>query len=48
MKDGQPALEGFAQSADQVLTRRVANSPPERNEAQWLSGWRKRVGTYRN
>jgi hypothetical protein len=29
-----------------VLTRRVANSPVERNEKRWLSGWRNRVLTY--
>lgn len=47
-KPGQPALGEFAASADSVLTRRVANSPAERDEAQWLSGWRKRVATYRD
>ncbi|HEY5707660.1 MAG TPA: hypothetical protein VIS96_19030 [Terrimicrobiaceae bacterium] len=41
-----PALPGFARAADQVLTRRVANSPPARNEAKWLPGWRNRLGTY--
>jgi len=42
---GNP-LSGFAQAADQVLTRRVKNSPPARNEAQWLPGWRNRLKTY--
>lgn len=42
---GDP-LTGFAHAADQILTRRVKNSPPQRNEAQWLPGWRNRLGTY--
>jgi len=41
-----PPLPGFAKAADQVLTRRVANSPPARNEAKWLPGWRNRLETY--
>jgi hypothetical protein len=44
---GQAALDEFSQAADQVLTRRVQNSPPARNEASWLSAWRRRVATYR-
>ena len=43
-----PALPAFAAAADQVLTRRVKNSPPARNEAKWLPGWRNRLNTYRN
>jgi hypothetical protein len=43
---GGPALAEFSKAADRVLTRRVANSPPERNEAKWLPGWRNRVRTY--
>ena len=39
-------LSGFAKAADQVLTRRVSNSPPARNEAKWLPGWRNRLETY--
>lgn len=46
MPAGGPALPGFAAAADQVLTRRVKNSPPERKEARWLPGWRNRVKTY--
>jgi hypothetical protein len=30
-----------------VLRERVKNSPPERNEKRWLTGWLKRVATYR-
>jgi hypothetical protein len=43
---GRPALDEFARCADHVLTRRVRNSPPERNEARWLPGWRQRLRTY--
>lgn len=42
-----PALPAFAKAADTVLTRRVENSPPARNEAKWLPGWRNRLKTYR-
>jgi hypothetical protein len=45
MGDG-PALPAFAKAANAVLTRRVKNSPPARNEAKWLPGWRNRVATY--
>jgi hypothetical protein len=41
-----PALPAFARAADQMLTRRVKNSPSDRNEAQWLPGWRNRLATY--
>jgi hypothetical protein len=40
------ALPEFAKAADTVLTRRVKNSPPARNEAKWLPGWRNRLSTY--
>ena len=40
------ALSEFAKAADTVLTRRVKNSPPARNEAKWLPGWRNRLATY--
>ena len=43
---GQPSVEAFAASADAALTRRVANSPPARDENRWLPGWRKRLLTY--
>jgi len=38
---------GFAESARQVLSRRVANSPPERGEKRWLSGWHNRCDGYK-
>jgi len=40
------AVEDFARAAREVLQRRVENSPPERGEARWLSGWLRRVNTY--
>ena len=46
MKPTGPALPAFARSADEILTLRVKNSPPERNEAKWLPGWRNRLKTY--
>jgi hypothetical protein len=45
MGDG-PALSEFSRAANRVLTRRVANSPPERGEERWLQGWRNRIRTY--
>lgn len=47
MGDGPPMQE-FSKAADRVLTRRVANSPKDRNEAKWLPGWRNRVRTYQS
>jgi len=46
MSDKGDPLEAFAKAADTVLTRRVKNSPPARNEARWLPGWRNRLATY--
>ncbi len=36
-----------AGAAEEVLTRRIANSSPARGEAKWLPGWRNRLNTYR-
>ncbi|MFL6541385.1 MAG: hypothetical protein ACJ8HU_11540 [Chthoniobacterales bacterium] len=44
--NGPAAAREFARSARAVLTLRVKNSPPERNESRWLSGWLQRVDTY--
>jgi hypothetical protein len=44
--DGASAASEFSRSAAAVLKRRVQNSPPERNEAHWLSGWLNRVHSY--
>ncbi len=47
MKDsGAGAPREFAASAQEVLTRRVRNSPPARNEMRWLPGWKNRVAAY--
>ncbi|MEM7007725.1 MAG: hypothetical protein AAF462_01155 [Thermodesulfobacteriota bacterium] len=45
-QEGLPALEEFAQGAQRVLLRRVANSPPERGEKRWIPGWKNRIKTY--
>lgn len=45
-EDGPAAARAFSESARQVLTRRVKNSPPARKEARWLSGWLTRVNSY--
>ncbi|QLH43965.1 MAG: hypothetical protein HWD59_02145 [Coxiellaceae bacterium] len=39
-------LQAFAWAADQVLTQRVVNNTTERDESQWLAGWRNRLRTY--
>lgn len=36
----------FVNSAKKMLEQRVKNSPPERNENQWLKGWFNRLDTY--
>lgn len=46
MPSSGPALPAFARAADEKLTLRVKNSPPARNEAKWLPGWRNRLKTY--
>jgi len=46
MDSGGAALPAFVSAADAVLTRRVKNAPPARNEGQWLPGWRNRLKTY--
>jgi hypothetical protein len=40
------AVDEFARTARSVLTRRVQNSPTERHESRWLSGWIRRVNSY--
>lgn len=42
----QSPLQQFVTSAQEMLTLRVQNSPPERNEKKWLPGWHKRVESY--
>jgi hypothetical protein len=43
---GKEALQEFVTSAKTVLTERVHNAPPSRNEGQWLKGWHNRMDTY--
>jgi hypothetical protein len=43
---GPEAVKNFAESAKKVLTTRVRNSPPARNESRWLPGWLNRINTY--
>jgi hypothetical protein len=45
-ENGAAATREFSNSAAAILRRRVQNSPPERHEARWLSGWLNRVRTY--
>jgi hypothetical protein len=40
------APAAFGRAAAEVLERRVKNSPPARNEAIWLAGWKSRVKAY--
>jgi len=49
MKDvptGAPAAKEFGESAKRTLSRRIANSPPERGERRWEAGWHNRCDTY--
>ena len=46
VKAGPFALMEFSRSAKEILERRVRNSPPEKNEQQWVKGWNKRVSGY--
>jgi hypothetical protein len=39
-------LADFAETAKAILKRRVHNSPPERHEERWLSGWLHRIDSY--
>jgi hypothetical protein len=39
-------VSAFAESARRVLSTRVHNAPPSRNENRWLSGWMNRISTY--
>lgn len=47
MREGSGSpVKAFSDSAAEVLTRRVQNSPPARGEARWLPGWKNRVRAY--
>lgn len=41
-----PTPAGFAVAAKAVLTRRVENAPPARQEKRWLQGWHNRCNGY--
>ncbi len=43
---GAPAASEFVASAKRILSRRIANSPPERGEKRWEEGWHNRCNTY--
>ncbi len=40
-------LASFRKAATDVLTRRVNNADPAKNEQRWLPGWKNRIETYR-
>jgi len=46
MTDSPNVMSDFATSARMVLERRVRNSPPQRRESRWLTGWMNRIRTY--
>jgi len=39
-------LKAFAESAKEMLSRRIKNSPPARGEERWRKGWNIRLFTY--
>jgi hypothetical protein len=43
---GPAAATEFGASAKRALSRRIANSPPERGESRWREGWHNRCDTY--
>lgn len=45
---GLATAQAFSQSAKNVLSQRVANSPQERGEQRWLKGWHARCDTYKH
>ncbi len=44
--DEAPLLQQFAAAAKRALAQRVANAPPQRNEARWTRGWEIRIDSY--
>jgi len=46
VKAGPFALMEFSRSAQEILERRVRNSPPAKNEAKWIPGWTNRTNGY--
>ena len=47
MDTNSEAMSEFRKCAKSLLTARVQNSPKERGEERWLSGWLKRCETYK-
>jgi hypothetical protein len=43
---GAAAAAEFSAAAKRVLSRRIANSPPDRGEKRWEEGWHNRCSTY--
>jgi hypothetical protein len=43
---GPAAAREFGESAKRTLSRRIANSPPDRGERRWEAGWHNRCDTY--
>jgi len=43
---GPQAVREFVQEAGGLLTDRVDNAPPGRDERRWLPGWKNRLNTY--
>jgi hypothetical protein len=41
------AVDEFVHAARETLVRRVHNAPAERQESRWLTGWIRRVNSYR-
>jgi hypothetical protein len=46
VKAGPFALMEFSRTAKAILERRIRNSPPAKNESQWMNGWAKRTNGY--
>lgn len=46
VSSGPEAAREFADSAKRTLSRRIANSPPDRGEKRWEAGWHNRCETY--
>ncbi len=44
----EDASQAFVDAAKEVLSRRIQNSPPDRNETQWKEGWFNRIDSYSN
>jgi hypothetical protein len=45
---GDAAADEFGEAAKRILSLRVRNAPPERNEGRWLPGWKNRCESYKH